>query len=206
MCFARFIYLCAYFVFMRRYIAILASGSGSNAENIINYFEKNNQVKIALLLSNKENAGVLERARRLDVPSVVVPKNDWETGEKVMTLLRQYQIDFIVLAGFLLQIPEILLRAYPHKIINIHPALLPKFGGKGMYGNKVHEAVVAANEKESGITVHYVNEHYDEGEIIFQTKCEILPEDFPEDVAKKVHALEYAYFPKIIEQVTGNDT
>jgi phosphoribosylglycinamide formyltransferase-1 len=123
-----------------------------------------------------------------------------------MTLLRQYQIDFIVLAGFLLQIPEILLRAYPHKIINIHPALLPKFGGKGMYGNKVHEAVVAANEKESGITVHYVNEHYDEGEIIFQTKCEILSKDFPEDVAKKVHALEYKYFPEIIEQVIGNDT
>jgi phosphoribosylglycinamide formyltransferase-1 len=191
---------------MRKYIAILASGSGSNAENIINYFEKNNRIKIALVLSNKENAGVLERARRLDVPSVVVPQNDWETGEKVITLLRQYRIDFIVLAGFLLRIPEVLLCAYPHKIINIHPALLPKFGGKGMYGNKVHEAVVAANEKESGITVHYVNEYYDKGEIIFQTKCEILPEDFPEDVAKKVHALEYTYFPEIIDQVINSDT
>ncbi|KAA6304696.1 Phosphoribosylglycinamide formyltransferase, partial [termite gut metagenome] len=127
-------------------------------------------------------------------------------GEKVITLLRQYRIDFIVLAGFLLRIPEVLLCAYPHKIINIHPALLPKFGGKGMYGNKVHEAVVAANEKESGITVHYVNEYYDKGEIIFQTKCEILPEDFPEDVAKKVHALEYTYFPEIIDQVINNDT
>jgi phosphoribosylglycinamide formyltransferase-1 len=191
---------------MRKYIAILASGSGSNAENIITYFEKNNRIKIALVLSNKENAGVLERVRRLDVPSVVVAKNDWETGEKVMTLLREYRIDFIVLAGFLLRIPELLLRAYPHKIINIHPALLPKYGGKGMYGNKVHEAVVAANEKESGITVHYVNEHYDEGEIIFQAKCEIFSEDFPEDVAKKVHALEYTYFPEIIEQVICNDT
>ncbi|KAA6350368.1 Phosphoribosylglycinamide formyltransferase [termite gut metagenome] len=204
--FARFIYLCAYFMFMRKYIAILASGSGSNAENIITYFEKNSRIKIALVLSNKENAGVLERAQRLGVPSVVVPKDDWVTGEKAMILLRQYRIDFIVLAGFLLQIPEIWLHAYPHKIINIHPALLPKFGGKGMYGNKVHEAVVAANEKESGITIHYVNEHYDKGEIIFQTKCEILPKDFPEDVAKKVHALEYTYFPKIIEQVVSNYT
>jgi phosphoribosylglycinamide formyltransferase-1 len=189
---------------MRKYIAILASGSGSNAENIINYFEKNNRIKIRLVLSNKANAGVLERAQRLDIPFVFVPPNDWETGEKVMTLLRQYRIDFIVLAGFLLRIPEILLRAYPRKIINIHPALLPKFGGKGMYGNKVHEAVVAANEKESGITIHYVNEHYDKGEIIFQTKCKIFPGDFPEDVAKKVHALEYKYFPEIIEQVVSN--
>jgi phosphoribosylglycinamide formyltransferase-1 len=199
--FARFIYLCAYFVLMKTNIAILASGSGSNAENIIHYFKKSNLVKISLVISNKENAYVLERAQRLNVPFVVAPKSNWETGATVMALLQQYQIDFIVLAGFLLRVPNTLLRAYPDKIINIHPALLPKFGGKGMYGDNVHKAVVAAGEKESGITIHYVNEHYDEGQIIFQAKCEVFPEDSPEDIAKKVHALEYNYFPKIIEKV-----
>jgi phosphoribosylglycinamide formyltransferase-1 len=132
-----------------------------------------------------------------------VPKSDWETGEKMLVLLRGHQIDFIVLAGFLLRIPEILLHAYPDKIINIHPALLPKFGGKGMYGDKVHEAVVAAGEKESGITIHYINERYDEGQIIFQATCEVLSEDSPADVARKVHALEYAHFPEIIEKVAA---
>ncbi|KAA6326213.1 Phosphoribosylglycinamide formyltransferase, partial [termite gut metagenome] len=174
--FARFIYLCAYFVLMKTNIAILASGSGSNAENIIHYFKKSNLVKISLVISNKENAYVLERAQRLNVPFVVAPKSNWETGATVMALLQQYQIDFIVLAGFLLRVPDTLLRAYPDKIINIHPALLPKFGGKGMYGDNVHKAVVAAGEKESGITIHYVNEHYDEGQIIFQAKCEVFPE------------------------------
>ncbi|KAA6313771.1 Phosphoribosylglycinamide formyltransferase [termite gut metagenome] len=188
---------------MKKHIAILASGSGTNAENIINYFEKNNLVEVALIISNKENAYVLERARKLNVTTAVVPKSDWETGEKVIALLRKYQIDFIVLAGFLLRVPDAVLRAYPRKMINIHPALLPKFGGKGMYGDKVHEAVVAAREKESGITIHYINEYYDEGQIIFQAKCEILPEDSPEDVAKKVHTLEHKHFPKIIEQVVG---
>ncbi|KAA6339907.1 Phosphoribosylglycinamide formyltransferase [termite gut metagenome] len=187
---------------MKTNVAILASGSGSNAENIIHYFEKSNLVEISLVISNKENAYVLERARRFNIPSAVVPKSGWETGVAVMTLLQQHQttIDFIVLAGFLLRVPDTLLRAYPNKIINIHPALLPKFGGKGMYGDNVHKAVVAAGEKESGITIHYVNEHYDEGQIIFQAKCEVSPEDSPEDVAKKVHALEYKHFPEIIEK------
>ncbi|KAA6352576.1 Phosphoribosylglycinamide formyltransferase [termite gut metagenome] len=185
----------------KRNIAIFASGSGSNAENIVNYFGKNDSIKISLIVSNKKNAYVLERALRLNVPSVVVPKSDWETGENLVVLLRRHQIDFIVLAGFLLRIPEVLLHAYPDKIINIHPALLPKFGGKGMYGDKVHEAVVAAGEKESGITIHYINEHYDEGQIIFQAKCEVLSEDSPADVARKVHALEYEHFPRIVEKV-----
>ncbi|MDR2858961.1 MAG: phosphoribosylglycinamide formyltransferase, partial [Mediterranea sp.] len=180
--FARFTYICAQFYHPMKNIAILASGSGTNAENIINYFGKNNLVEVALIISNKENAYVLERARKLNVTTAVVPKSDWETGEKVIALLRKYQIDFIVLAGFLLRVPYAVLRAYPRKMINIHPALLPKFGGKGMYGDKVHEAVVAAREKESGITIHYINEYYDEGQIIFQAKCEILPEDSPEDV------------------------
>ncbi|KAA6315461.1 Phosphoribosylglycinamide formyltransferase [termite gut metagenome] len=182
-------------------IAIFASGSGSNTENIVNYFEKNNSIKVSLIVSDKQNAYVLERAFRLNVPSVVVPKSDWETGEKIVFLLHGHQIDFIVLAGFLLRIPDILLHAYPDKIINIHPALLPKFGGKGMYGDKVHEAVVSAGEKESGITIHYINEQYDEGQIIFQATCEILSEDSPSDVARKVHALEYEHFPKIIEKL-----
>jgi phosphoribosylglycinamide formyltransferase-1 len=186
---------------MKTNIAILASGSGSNAENIIHYFEKNNSVKISLVISNKKNAYVLERARRLNIPSAIVPKSGWEMGATVMALLQQYQIDFIVLAGFLLRVPDTLLHAYPDKIINIHPALLPKFGGKGMYGYNVHKAVVAAGEKESGITIHYVNKHYDEGQIIFQAKCEISPGDSPEDVAKKVHALEYDYFPEVIEKI-----
>ncbi|KAA6317917.1 Phosphoribosylglycinamide formyltransferase [termite gut metagenome] len=187
----------------KRNIAIFASGSGSNAENIVNYFGKNDSIKVSLIVSDKKNAYVLERAARLNVPSVVVPKSDWETGEKMLVLLRGHQIDFIVLAGFLLRIPEILLHAYPDKIINIHPALLPKFGGKGMYGDKVHEAVVAAGEKESGITIHYINERYDEGQIIFQATCEVLSEDSPADVARKVHALEYAHFPEIIEKVAA---
>jgi phosphoribosylglycinamide formyltransferase-1 len=185
---------------MKTNVAILASGSGSNAENIIRYFGGSSLVKVSLVISNKDNAYVLERARRLNIPFAVVPNSDWETGDEVMALLRQYQIDFIVLAGFLLRVPDGLLQAYPHRIVNIHPALLPKFGGKGMYGDKVHQAVVAAGEKVSGITIHYVNERYDEGQIIFQATCGVSPEDSPEAVAKKIHLLEQTYFPGIIEQ------
>ena len=186
---------------MKKNIAIFASGSGTNAENIIRHFEKSDFVRVALVISNKEGAYVLERAHRLQVPSEVFPKEEWRSGERILALLKEYEIDFIVLAGFLLRVPEVLLYAYPDKIINIHPALLPKFGGKGMYGDRVHEAVVAAGEYESGITIHYINEHYDEGSTIFQAKCSVLPEDSATDVAKKVHALEYKYFPVIIEKV-----
>lgn len=186
---------------MKKNIAIFASGSGTNAENIIRYFQENDSVRVSLVVSNKSDAYVLERAHRLQIPSEVFLKEDWISGEHILNLLREYRIDFIVLAGFLLRVPEVLLHAYPDKIINIHPALLPKFGGKGMYGARVHEAVVAAGERESGITIHYINERYDEGDTVFQAKCSVLPEDTADDVAKKVHALEYKYFPEIIGKV-----
>jgi phosphoribosylglycinamide formyltransferase-1 len=134
----------------------------------------------------------------------VFPKEDWVAGDEILAVLQEYHIDFVVLAGFLVRVPDLLLHAYPNKIINIHPALLPKFGGKGMYGDRVHEAVVAAGEKKSGITIHYINEHYDEGNTIFQATCPVLSTDSPDDVAKKVHALEYEHFPQIIEQVLNN--
>lgn len=181
-------------------IAIFASGSGSNAENIVNYFSKDKKIEISVIVSNKENAFVHERASKLGIPSFTFSKKEFEETSLVLDFLLQYKIDFIVLAGFLLKVPENLLKVFPDRIINIHPALLPKYGGKGMYGNHVHEAVVAAKEKESGITIHYVNEHYDEGLVIFQAKCTILPTDTPHDVAKKVHALEYEHFPRIIEK------
>jgi phosphoribosylglycinamide formyltransferase-1 len=178
-------------------IALFASGSGSNAENIIRYFLDREEISFPLIISNKKDAYVHERAKKLNVPSYSFNKEAFENGE-VLQLLWEHEIDFIVLAGFLLKVPENILKAYPNKIINIHPALLPKFGGKGMYGSHVHEAVVAGKETESGITIHYVNENYDEGQIIFQAKCEVLPTDSPDDVAAKVHALEYAHFPEVI--------
>ena len=204
-CFAHFSLFCASNLrVMKKNIAIFASGSGTNAENIIRYFQENDLIRVALVLSNRSDAYVLERAHRLQVPSEVFLKEDWVSGEQILALLHEYHIDFIVLAGFLVRVPERLLHAYPDKIINIHPALLPKYGGKGMYGDRVHEAVVAAGEKESGITIHYINEHYDEGNTIFQATCPVLSTDSPDDVAKKVHALEYEHFPQIIEQVLNN--
>ena len=143
----------------------------------------------------------MERARCLNVPSVYIPKEEWKEGMSVLALLRDRKIDFIVLAGFLARVPDCILHAYPNKIINIHPSLLPKFGGKGMYGNRVHEAVVAAGEKESGITIHYINEHFDEGKIIRQYKCPIWPGETAEQVAEKVHALEYEYYPQVIAEL-----
>lgn len=186
---------------MEKKIAIFASGSGTNAENIIRHFQGNDKVSVSLILSNKSDAYVLERARRLKVPFVVFPKEDWVAGDKVLTVLQDHCIDFVVLAGFLIRVPDALLHTYPDKIINIHPSLLPKFGGKGMFGDRVHKAVVAAGEKESGITIHYINEHYDEGNIILQVKCPVLPGDTFEDVAKKVHTLEYQCYPAAIENI-----
>lgn len=185
-------------------IAILASGSGSNAENIARHFSNNKEVRIALIITNKKDAYVLERARTLNIASLVFPKEEWITGERIMEALMNHHIDFVVLAGFLLRIPDVLLHKYPNKIINIHPSLLPKFGGKGMYGDRVHQAVVAAQEKETGITIHYVNEYYDEGEVIEQITCPVLSTDTPEQVAEKVHALEYAHFPRVIEKILFN--
>lgn len=182
-------------------IAIFASGSGSNAENIIRYFEGNDNICVKLIVSNKADAYVHVRADKLGVKSVTFSRVDFESNEKVLDFLKEKSIDFIVLAGFLLKIPQNLIDAYPNKIINIHPALLPKYGGKGMYGDHVHKAVAEAAEKESGITIHYVNENYDEGGIIFQAVCKIEPADTYEDVAGKVHELEYMHFPVVIEQV-----
>ena len=185
---------------MHKKIAIFASGSGSNAENILNYFSGRPDISFPFILCNKKDAFVHERAKKMNILSITFDKIQLENGE-ILSLLQKEGVDFIVLAGFLLKVPENILLAYPGKIVNIHPALLPKYGGKGMYGMKVHEAVVANGEKESGITIHYVNEHYDEGAIISQYKCEVLPGDSPEDIAQKIHALEYEYFPKVIEEV-----
>ncbi len=186
---------------MSKNIVIFASGSGTNAENIIRYFQEKEQVSVKLVLSNKKTAYVLERARLLNVPAYYFPKNEWEEGGKIKALLQDNSIDLIVLAGFLLKVPDILLSAYPQRILNIHPALLPKYGGKGMYGNHVHEAVVAAGEKETGITIHYIDEDYDKGEVLFQAHCPVLLSDTPDEVAAKVHALEYKHYPAIIEKV-----
>ena len=185
-------------------VAIFASGSGTNAENISRYFSKSETVKVAVVLSNNKNVGVHDRVNKLGIPSFVFSRDEFVEGTPILAKLAEYQIDLIVLAGFMNKISDTLLNAYPGKIINIHPALLPKHGGKGMYGMHVHEAVVAAGEKESGITIHYINENYDEGDIIFQATCEVLPADTAEEVATKVHALEYAHYPHVIEEVLGN--
>jgi phosphoribosylglycinamide formyltransferase-1 len=184
---------------MIKKLALLASGSGSNVENIVRYFLNNKEIEL-FVVSNNKDAFVHERAKKLKIPSFTISRSGFENGE-ALSLLKRFETDFIVLAGFLLKIPSNILKAYPGKIINIHPALLPEYGGKGMYGSHVHEAVVANRETESGITIHYVNENYDEGQIIFQAKCEVLPGDSPNDVARKVHALEYRHFPEIIAQL-----
>jgi len=182
-------------------IAIFASGSGTNAENIIKYFANHPSIRVAVVLSNNPKAGVHERAKKLGVPSFTFSREDFAQGSPVLKTLAEYHVDFIVLAGFLNIISEAFLNAYPEKVINIHPALLPKHGGKGMYGMRVHEAVVAAKEKKTGITIHYINEYYDDGKIIFQATCPVSAKDTPEMVAEKVHALEYEHFPQVIEKL-----
>jgi len=182
-------------------IALFASGSGSNAENIIQYFSRSETIVFPIIISNKSDAFVHERARKLHIPSVTFSKEDFAKADSILLCLEKYQIDCIVLAGFLLKIPQAIIDAFPNKIINIHPALLPKYGGKGMYGNRVHEAVFEAGDTESGITIHYVNSNYDEGSIIFQAKCPVLKTDTPDQIAQKVHALEYEHFPKIIDKL-----
>jgi len=182
-------------------IAIFASGSGSNAENIYNYFADNTEVEISLILTNNPNAYVLERAKKINVPSWVFDKTAFKDTDQVVQKLKDEKIDLVILAGFLWLIPHNLIQAFPNKIINIHPALLPKYGGKGMYGDNVHKAVKANEEKETGITIHLVNEKYDEGEILAQYSTALDPSDSPEDIAKKVHTLEYEHFPKEIEKI-----
>lgn len=188
---------------MQKKIAIFASGSGSNAENIIRYFQDSTTLCFPLIISNKVDAYVHERAKSLHVTSLTYGKSDFETGESVLVALQKEAIDYIILAGFLLKIPTTIIHSFPDRIINIHPALLPNYGGKGMYGDHVHRAVRASGDVESGITIHYVNEHYDDGNIIFQKKCLIEPTDSYEDIAQKVHALEYEFFPKVIETIWG---
>jgi len=182
-------------------IAIFASGSGTNAENIIRYFAKNESIKVVVVLSNKSDAGVHERAKNLDIPSFTFSGAEFKEGTNILCKLTEYNTDFIVLAGFLPLVSSPIINMYENRIINIHPALLPKFGGKGMYGHYVHEAVIVAKEIETGITIHYVNEHYDEGAIIFQASFPILPADTVGDVEKKVHELEYKHFPQVIEML-----
>ncbi len=182
-------------------IALFASGSGTNAENIAKYFAASSEVEISAVLCNNPYAFVLKRAEKLGIPSFVFSKNDFYDTDKVLRFLKDKRVDLIVLAGFLWLIPDDLIRQFPNRIVNIHPALLPKFGGKGMYGNRVHEAVIANGETETGITIHLVNEKYDEGKIVFQAKCEVTKEDTAETAASKVHELEYKYFPKVIEEI-----
>jgi phosphoribosylglycinamide formyltransferase-1 len=187
-------------------IAIFASGAGSNAEKIIEHFQYSTQIKVSLIVCNKPGAGVLDIAGRAGIPTLLIEKENFFRGSAYLEELREYGIDFIVLAGFLWKIPVALVKAYPGRIINIHPALLPKYGGKGMYGRFVHEAVVEAKETHTGITIHYVDEFYDHGQTIFQEKVEISPDDTPEMVAQKVHRLEHEHFPRIIEAVVNQQT
>ena len=184
-----------------KHVAIFASGNGSNAEAIIEYFKLHPAIKVALVVTNNPEAGVIKIAHRNKIISAIVSKNALHDPEILGRLLTALNIDMIVLAGFLQLIPDYLLQNYPKRIINVHPALLPKHGGKGMYGIKVHEAVLAARDIETGITIHFVNEHYDEGEVILQKTTTIDPADSAEVIARKVQALEHAWFPKTIEQL-----
>jgi len=181
-------------------IAILASGEGTNAERIIRYFSGHATVEVAVVIASRPTARVVERAHILNVPCGIIIPQDFAAG-KGLEVLKSFKVDFVVLAGFLSRIPEDILHDYAHKIVNIHPSLLPKFGGKGMYGMHVHEAVLASGEHESGITIQYINEHYDQGDIIFQAKCPVLSDDTAETLAQRVHALEYSYYPQVIERL-----
>ena len=186
------------------HIALFASGTGSNAQQIINYFRHSSAVRISLIVCNKPGAGVLQIADKEGIPSLLIDRETFFRGHHYLPQLQQAHINFIVLAGFLWKIPQALIEAYPRKIVNIHPALLPQYGGKGMYGNFVHEAVIAAQELESGITIHYVDEHYDNGDVIFQARCPITPDDDAASLSQKIHALEHRYYPKVIEDVLKN--
>jgi formyltetrahydrofolate-dependent phosphoribosylglycinamide formyltransferase len=188
-------------------IAIFASGAGSNAAQIIQHFSSSSTIKIALIVCNKPGAGVLNIAANAGIPSLLIEKEPFFKGDNYLPELQKHAIDFIVLAGFLWKIPEALIEAYPKKIINIHPALLPKYGGKGMFGHHVHEAVIINKEIESGITIHYVDELYDHGAVIFQAKCIVDKNETADSLAKKIHLLEHAHYPKVIAETlqTGLD-
>lgn len=185
-------------------LAVFASGGGTNCENIIRYFKGSDKVHVALVVANKAGIPALEKAERLGVPTRVLPKADLNREDVALPLMKEYSIDFIVLAGFLLVIPDFLIREYDRRMINLHPALLPKFGGMGMYGHHVHEAVKAAGETETGMTVHWVSGKVDSGGIIAQFRTPISPDDTPDDIAAKEHALEMEHFPQVIEALADN--
>lgn len=183
-------------------LAIFASGNGSNAQNLIEHFNNTGTACISIIICNKPTAYVLERAALLGIPSIVLPREELvcDTPSALLSLLQEHAIDYIILAGYLLKIPQALVSAYPGRIINIHPALLPKFGGKGMYGQHVHQAVLEAGEPVSGITIHLVDAIYDSGAHLFQTTCPVLPDDTPLSLAQRIHALEKEHFPTIVEK------
>jgi phosphoribosylglycinamide formyltransferase-1 len=182
-------------------VVIFASGNGSNAENLIKFFQNSDTASIIQVLTNNPHAKVLDRSKKLDVSALSFNRTAFTKSEDVLNILKSSKPDLIVLAGFLWKFPEFILKEYENKVINIHPALLPNYGGKGMYGMNVHKAVVANKEPETGITIHYVNENYDEGAIIFQAKCNVLPTDSAEDVAQKIHFLEMEHFPEVVERL-----
>ena len=185
----------------KKKMVLFASGNGTNAENLIRYFKSRKTAVVTAVFTNYPEAGVVERAQKLSVPVIVVSRSDFNPPENLLRKLNALKPDLMVLAGFLWMIPAEVIRQYPRQIVNIHPALLPAYGGKGMYGRRVHEAVLAAGEKKSGITIHYVNEHYDEGQIIFQAETGIVRGETPESLAEKVHRLEYLHFPAVVEQL-----
>ncbi len=182
-------------------IAIFASGSGTNAGNIARYFNDRDYAEISLILTNKPDAPVLQRAKNYNIASVVFDRHTFYETDEIINLLSNNNIHLVVLAGFLWLVPQNILRNFSQRIINIHPALLPKYGGKGMYGRRVHEAIIENGEKESGITIHWVNEEYDKGDIIFQATCRVMPSDTPESLAARVHELEYKHFPEVIDKL-----
>lgn len=188
------------------HIAIFASGTGSNAKKIIEHFQSNPEIQVSLLVSNKVTAPVLEMAKAHGIDQHVIDRASFYESKDILDVLSKYPVDFIVLAGFLWLIPDYLVESFKGRMLNIHPALLPKYGGKGMYGKYVHRAVKAAGETESGITIHYVNENYDEGDVVFQARCEIAPGDSPEEIAKKVLQLEHRYFATVIEDILVSQT
>lgn len=184
-------------------LAIFASGTGSNAQKIIDHFRHNASISITLIVCNNPDAGVLKIAEKENIPALLINKEKFFRGNSYVNELKEKKVDFIVLAGFLWKLPAALIQSYSTHIINIHPALLPKYGGKGMYGDNVHQSVLQAGEKESGITIHFVDEHYDNGDIIFQAKCPVLANDTPASLAQRIHQLEYEYYPRVIEEVVN---
>lgn len=190
---------------MKKRIAIFASGGGTNAEKFFEYFKNSKDIEICILLSNNSKAYALERARNHNIPTKVFSRQEFQKTNEVLEIIESKRIDYIVLAGFLWLVPSNMIKAFPDRIINIHPALLPKYGGKGMFGMNVHEAVKRNNEAQSGITIHLVNEVYDEGRILFQKAVELSEKDTPNDIANRIHQLEHRYFPELVENyVMGN--